>query len=58
MKMRKLLDGKEVPELKTASTLKVYTKSPKKYKLIDMETGEEYIGTHHPESHWQKIEKE
>ena len=43
--MRKLLDGTEVVELDIAVTLNVYTKCPWKYKLIDMETGVEYVGT-------------
>jgi hypothetical protein len=42
--MRKLLDGKEVPELDIAKTLKVKTKCPEKWLLSDLETGEQYIG--------------
>jgi hypothetical protein len=42
--MRKLTDGSEVNELTQAVTLSVYTKCPQKWKLVDMETGEEYIG--------------
>ena len=42
--MRKLTDGSEVNELTQAVTLSVYTKCPQKWKLIDMETGKEYIG--------------
>ena len=42
--MRKLTDGSEVNELTQAVTLSVYTKWPQKWKLIDMETGVEYIG--------------
>ena len=42
--MRKLTDGSEVNELTQAVTLSVYTKCPQKWKLIDMETGVEYIG--------------
>jgi hypothetical protein len=41
---RQLLNGNEVPELDIPVTLHVYTKCPWKYKLIDMETGQEYIG--------------
>ena len=45
--------------------MKVYTKCPTKYKLVDMETGVEYMGlpfgTRHPSGlydvYWQKIEK-
>ncbi len=55
MKSRKLLDGKKVEELERAITLKVYTKCPNKYKLIDMETGDIYIGIDNPNSDWQKV---
>lgn len=41
---RRLLDGTEVKELEHAVRLEVYTKCPAKYKLVDLETGEEYIG--------------
>lgn len=41
---RKLKDGSSVPELEKAVTLRVYTKCPEKWKLIDLETGEEYLG--------------
>lgn len=44
MKRRKLTSGDLVQEFDKAVTLKVYTRCPEKYKLIDMETGEEYIG--------------
>ena len=44
MKTRKLLDGSEVKELELPVTLTVYTRCPEKYKLVDMETGEEYVG--------------
>ena len=57
--MRKLTDGSEVNELTQAVTLSVYTKCPQKWKLIDMETGEEYIGqlpTEQDTHHWKKIE--
>ena len=42
--MRKLLDGSKAPEYEFAITMEVRTKCPSKYKLVDMETGEEYIG--------------
>jgi len=56
MKKRKLITGEEVSELKESKTLTVYTKCPEKWKLIDMETGEVYIGysSDGPLS-WQKI---
>ena len=44
MKTRRLQDGTEVKELELPVTLTVYTRCPEKYKLVDMETGEEYIG--------------
>lgn len=42
---RTLLDGTTVPAFDIAIELRVRTKCPQKYKLVDMETGEEYIGT-------------
>ena len=44
MKIRKLKSGEIVQELDKAVTLEVYTRCPEKYKLTDMETGEEYVG--------------
>ena len=41
---RTLLTGEEVPALDVPVTLKVYTKCPWKWKLIDLETGAEYKG--------------
>jgi hypothetical protein len=60
MKTRKLIDGNVVKELDKAATLKVYTKCPEKYLLIDLETGEHYIGHADPDagpSNWKRIEK-
>ena len=53
---RKLLDGSEAPAYDIAVTLEVYTKCPSKYKLIDMETGQEYIGQLPQEGqpHWKR----
>lgn len=42
--MRTLQDGTKVNELPEPITLVVYTKCPSKWKLIDLETSEEYIG--------------
>lgn len=53
--MRKLQDGSEVEELEFPITLKVYTKCPGKYKLIDLETGKEYIGQRHHKKSWKRI---
>jgi hypothetical protein len=55
--VRKLLDGTVVEELSEPVQLIVKTKCPNKYKLIDLETGEEYIGNR-PDEHkmyWKKI---
>lgn len=55
--MRKLKDGREVPELDKVKVLEVRTKCPEKWKLIDLETGEEYIGWHTdgPRS-WRRVD--
>jgi len=57
MKTRTLKDGSVVNELAHAITMEVYTRCPEKYKLVDMQTGEEYIGnwTETPHMHWKKI---
>lgn len=52
---RKLLDGTRAEELEFPVTLTVYTKCPSKYKLIDLETGEEYIGQRHYKKSWKRI---
>jgi hypothetical protein len=58
MTVRKLQSGETVVELKLPVTLTVYTKCPEKYKLTDMETGEEYIGCSGSGRHsWNKLEK-
>lgn len=53
---RKLLDGSTVPCVDIAIELRVITKCPNKYKLVDLETGEEYIGQMPSEDgyHWKK----
>lgn len=55
--IRKLLDNTTVPEYDIAVTLEVYTKCPSKYKLVDLETGQEYVGQLPQEGkpHWKKI---
>ncbi|MEY3907540.1 MAG: hypothetical protein EB150_07750 [Nitrososphaeria archaeon] len=42
--MRKLIDGGVVDSLDCPVDLIIHTKAPGKWKIIDMETGEEYIG--------------
>jgi hypothetical protein len=57
-KTRKLLSGEEVVELPKAKTLKIRTRCPEKWKLIDMETGEVYIGySTEGKNDWQKVAK-
>jgi len=55
---RILQNGTEVKELEENITLRVYTKCPSKYKLVDMETGEEYVGQDHRYNnyHWKKVD--
>lgn len=59
MKTRTLLDGNEVEELDQAVTLEVRTKCPEKWMLVDMQTGERYIGykTAGP-NYWRKVNQE
>jgi hypothetical protein len=55
-KTRKLLDGKFVTELEEPITLNVHTKCPEKYMLVDMETGQKYVGRiTKGKSSWKKI---
>lgn len=57
MKERKLQDGSQVEELDFPITLEVHTKCPSKWKLVDLETGEEYRGanTIEPYRQWQRV---
>ena len=60
MKMfRKLKDGTEVKQYPNNIVLQIVTKCPGKYKLVDMETGQEYIGQHpgmgEKVMHWKKV---
>lgn len=44
IKFRKLLDGSEVEDFDYPIDLIIHTKAPAKWKIIDMETGQEYVG--------------
>lgn len=44
-KKRKLLDGSEVDDYDHPIDLILHTKAPGKWKLIDLETGQEYLGS-------------
>ena len=46
--MRKLLNGKKVPELEEAVDLTIHTKCPEKWVLLDLETGQQYTGDKEP----------
>jgi hypothetical protein len=55
---RKLIDGTLVPEFLIPQHLQIKTKCPAKWKLVDMETGEEYAGqlpTEWDNKYWKKI---
>jgi hypothetical protein len=67
-KKRKLLDnvytflprtyqGIEVEEYEEATDLTVHTKAPGKWLLIDLETGQEYVGNKEPNKYgkWTRI---
>tara|TARA_B100000927_G_scaffold175884_1_gene141726 strand:- start:721 stop:903 length:183 start_codon:yes stop_codon:yes gene_type:complete len=58
MNFRKLQNGVQVYELEESVELVVKTKCPMKWKLVDRETGEEYIGNTptEGEKHWSKVD--
>jgi len=45
MDKRILKDGSEADSFDTPVDLVIHTKAPGKWKLIDLETGEEYLGS-------------
>jgi len=45
MSHRILKDNSEVESFEKPVDLSIHTKAPGKWKLIDMETGEEYLGS-------------
>lgn len=45
MKKRILKDGTEIESYDHPIDLIIHTRAPAKWKLIDMETGEEYLGS-------------
>jgi hypothetical protein len=57
MNKRTLKSGVEIVELSSPIELSVYTKVPHKYILLDMETGEKYLGNVDQNGQsWIKIE--
>lgn len=59
MNTRKLKDGMEVQELDNPVSLSILTKCPKKWKIVDMETGQEYVasGNYEMYKQWKEIKK-
>ncbi len=59
MKTRVLKDSKEVQELDFPIDLVVHTKCPEKWMLIDLETGEHYVGQNEIEKYnqWKRLER-
>ena len=54
--IRLLKDGSIAHNLETPITLTIKTRCPEKYMLIDMETGEKYVGySTSGNSSWRKI---
>jgi len=56
-KTRILIDGNEVEEFEQAVDLTIHTKCPEKWLLIDLETGQEYVGSDKPNLYgkWKRI---
>lgn len=54
---RFLKDGSTVNSYKKAIDLTIHTKAPEKWLLIDMETGQEYVGSAEPNEYgkWIRI---
>jgi hypothetical protein len=55
----KMYQGSEVKELDKAVDLIVHTKVPGKWLLIDLETGQEYMGLDQPDQYgsWKRIKE-
>ena len=53
----RMYQGAEVPELEEAVDLTIHTKAPGKWLLIDLETGQEYIGATVPNKYgkWMRL---
>ncbi len=55
MNKRTLRDGSQVDSYDKAIDLIIHTKCPAKWKLIDLETGKEYIGSEIPHSNFAEV---
>lgn len=53
--MRKLIDGSEIESYEKAIDLTIHTKAPQKWLLIDMETGQQYVGSAEPNQYGKWI---
>jgi hypothetical protein len=55
--MRNLVNGGEAEEFDKAIDLTIYTKCPEKWLLIDMETGQQYLGSPVPNLYgkWRRV---
>jgi hypothetical protein len=53
----RIYQGIEVAELDAAVDLTIHTKAPEKWLLIDLETGQEYIGQRSPNNYgkWLRL---
>jgi hypothetical protein len=53
----KMYQGAEVHEYNQAVDLTIHTKAPGKWLLIDLETGQEYIGSKEPNAYgkWMRL---
>lgn len=52
---RLLIDGSEIEEFEHPIDLIIHTKVPGKWKIKDMETGEEYVGDATPHTTFAEI---
>jgi hypothetical protein len=59
-KPRNLINGKKAKSYLKPIDLVIHTKAPEKWKLVDMETGQEYMGLAKPGDlgMWDKIEEQ
>lgn len=55
MNKRKLLDGSEVDSFEKPIDIIIHTKAPGKWMLIDLETGQKYIGNEVPHQKYSKV---
>jgi hypothetical protein len=56
--MRKLINGDSAEEFDYAVDLTIHTKCPSKWLLVDLETGQKYIGSDKPNLYgkWIRLE--